>query len=684
MDTETPLQFAPFSSALDTGFWQKLSQNKLNLYGLDEQSKPVSGFYFNGDPPGMTPRLSVDFSAFDSDPTITPRFFLAHGTLHNTNTLQKFKECDKKELLDTEGKQIWEDIQSGKVLQEPAYLARFLALTHADLKKYDYYYWFAYPCLALPDVLIVSNNTLDETFTPKQVENLVLSYDTFQSGKKSFCGYFLVTQNGEEIQIDDISKTDQLIEKSKQDELYFAFADPCTLESHPGWPLRNFLALISYKWGELFETVNILCFRDRTRDGVRDIKHSLILKLKMPKVNLTDCPKCVGWERNERGKLGPRHVNLSSSLDPAKLAESAVDLNLKLMRWRLLPDLNLDMIGKTKVLLLGAGTLGCNVARGLMAWGVRHVTMVDNAKVSYSNPVRQSLFTFEDCLNGGKPKAVAAAESLKKIFPGVESVGLSLSIPMPGHSIADKALDQTVDDVKKLEELIDNHDVVFLLMDTRESRWLPTLIGGSKKKIVLNAALGFDTFLVLRHGIKTAASESKHVILGSPIPGNQLGCYFCNDVVAPGNSTRDRTLDQQCTVTRPGVSMIAGALAVELMVSILQHPQRAEAPADTGANDQQSEDDCCLGMIPHQIRGFLSRFHHVLPASQAFDKCTACSQIVLENYERDGFQFLQRVFNEPTYLEDLTGLTQMQQETLDDEVWYLSDEETEPTTMEMS
>ena len=52
-------------------------------------------------------------------------------------------------------------------------------------------------------------------------------------------------------------------------------------------------------------------------------------------------------------------------------------------------------------------------------WGVRTITFVDYGNISFSNPVRQTLFEFEDCQNGGKPKADTAASALKRIFPGV-------------------------------------------------------------------------------------------------------------------------------------------------------------------------------------------------------------------------------------------------------------------------
>ena len=91
-----------------------------------------------------------------------------------------------------------------------------------------------------------------------------------------------------------------------------------------------------------------------------------------------------------------------------------------------------------------AGTLGCAVARTLLGWGVRTVTFVDNSRVAFSNPVRQSLYEFQDCTGGGVPKAAAAAAKLRHIFPSVRSEGVQLCIPMPGHPLSGEANIQKV------------------------------------------------------------------------------------------------------------------------------------------------------------------------------------------------------------------------------------------------
>ncbi len=116
-------------------------------------------------------------------------------------------------------------------------------------------------------------------------------------------------------------------------------------------------------------------------------------------------------------------------------------------------------------------------------------------------------------------------------------------------------------------------------------------------KICLTVALGFETFLVLRQGL----SVKKH----DEANGARLGCYFCNDTVAPRNSMRDRTLDQQCTVTRPAMCSLSSAVSAELLVSILNHKKKQTAKAHEELNEC---DRGSLGPIPHQIRVDMSEY----------------------------------------------------------------------------
>jgi ubiquitin-like modifier-activating enzyme ATG7 len=195
--------------------------------------------------------------------------------------------------------------------------------------------------------------------------------------------------------------------------------------------------------------------------------------------------------------------------------------------------------------------------------------------------------------------------------------------------------------------LIESHDVIFLLMDTRESRWLPTVMGKAAGKVVMNAALGFDTFVVMRHGVPVSDQS----------PDPELGCYFCNDVVAPADSVKDQTLDQQCTVTRPGIAAIASALLVEILVSVLQHPLGAAAPAPMSQMEDRGRHP--LGIVPHQVRGFLSSFNNMVIRGRSYDCCSACSDRVVSAYKKDGWEFVKRALNEKGYVEELSGLAEV-------------------------
>ncbi|KAG4074407.1 hypothetical protein HA402_000386 [Bradysia odoriphaga] len=588
-----------------------------------------------------------------------------------------------------EGRKIWDSITDGSCIENPSLFARFFVLSFADIKKYKFYYYLAYPSVSQTVATITDPNAstdIKHHFSNENLKEITGLYRNIAGQiQKSF---FILERNADGFSakqlIDYIKHNDKESNFKDVDlnSIYFCCADS-TSSPTAAWPLRLFVVALVHLCPHLRgKDVQIVLVRFQQAVG---IEKSLLFNVTLSKddidlENLT----WIGYERDNAGKILPKTVDMAASMDPEKLAKSSVQLNLKLMKWRLLPDLNLETIASTKCLLMGAGTLGCSVSRNLLAWGVDVITFVDYGKVSRSNPVRQSLFTYEDALNGGKDKAKTAAARLKEISPGVQPSGYNLHIPMPGHTIGEAIMEETLATIKKLEELVQSHDVIFLLTDSRESRWLPTLLGAAYNKIVINAALGFDSYLVMRHGTRSKDVEhsTAETIDGLKcIPGNQLGCYFCNDITAPGDSMKDRTLDMQCTVTRPGVSNIAGSLAAELLISILQHRQGAQAPAYfsvANSTDGKSIPEGLLGIIPHSIRGMMSTYTQILPATEKFTQCVACSEKVLNEYAVRGNEFLLDVFGSNKYLEDLTGISEMINEShdiieLDDSDFEMSD-----------
>ncbi|KAL7051316.1 hypothetical protein ACKWTF_004425 [Chironomus riparius] len=652
-------QYVQFKSVVAPDFWYKLAENKLNIEKLDEIDQHIVGTYTNLNAKNCL--IDFDCTSFNSKIVTSRNKFGAVGVLKNLNTIESFKNCDKISLLNTAGNQLITNILNGTCLENPSELASFLLLSFADLKKYNFYYWFAFP--ASLDLVIYEaspSQFISEKFTDEDIKNFTLKIDSLDTKQSAF---FIANKTLDVILLKDaIShvKTDSNLLDFDLSSNYFCFSDPS--ESKCGWVLRNYILLLYLLCPILRgQSINILSVRQSEHNS---LKASKVFYVTLPKYNddfqfLT----WTSWEKNNNGKMMPRIANMSEVMDPIKTAEHFAMLNLKLMKWRLLPALNLDIIKTQKCLLLGAGTLGCGIARSLMSWGFSNISFIDSGHVSYSNPVRQSLFTYADAYQN-KFKSKAAAERLLEILPSVKSHGHVLTIPMPGYPINESTRQKTIEDVDLIVNMIKDSDVLFLVTDSRESRWLPTLLGSYFGKIVITTALGFESYLVMRHGASKSheQDELEEEISGLKcIPGNKLGCYFCNDVTSPGNSIRDRTLDQQCTVTRPAVSNIAASISVELLVSLLQHEKKICAPAYYQINNKSTDvvesiPESMLGIIPHSVRGYLSTFSNILPATERFNQCIACSDFVLNEYKEHDKEFLFKVFNSAEYLEKITNL----------------------------
>ncbi|WP_136605932.1 MoeB/ThiF family adenylyltransferase [Paenibacillus dokdonensis] len=128
------------------------------------------------------------------------------------------------------------------------------------------------------------------------------------------------------------------------------------------------------------------------------------------------------------------------------------------------------MLGKSHVLIIGAGALGTSIAETLARAGVGHITIADRDYVEWSNLQRQQLFSEEDAVLR-LPKAIAAKQRL-------QAINSSIQIDSHVMDVKIEELDTLVNGVDLIMDGTDNFDTRLLINDISLKHNIPWIYGG--------------------------------------------------------------------------------------------------------------------------------------------------------------------------------------------------------------
>jgi molybdopterin/thiamine biosynthesis adenylyltransferase/rhodanese-related sulfurtransferase len=182
-----------------------------------------------------------------------------------------------------------------------------------------------------------------------------------------------------------------------------------------------------------------------------------------------------------------------------------------------------------KVLVVGAGGLGCPAAQYLAAAGVGTLGIADFDTISISNLHRQILYTPAD---GGQKKAVIACERLQKQNPGITLIARDIYVTS-----------------QNVMELIFSYDIIVDGTDNFDTRYLLNDAAVlAKKPIVYGAIYQFEGQvavwnLIDENGVKSPnyrdlfpnvdATQIPNCTEGGVIPtlAGIIGCMQANEVI---------------------------------------------------------------------------------------------------------------------------------------------------------
>ncbi|MFE8598111.1 HesA/MoeB/ThiF family protein [Archangium violaceum] len=128
----------------------------------------------------------------------------------------------------------------------------------------------------------------------------------------------------------------------------------------------------------------------------------------------------------------------------------------------------MERVASARVLVVGAGGLGCPASLALARAGVGHLTLVDPDRVDVTNLHRQLWHRTPDV---GRPKVESAAEGLRRAFPALRVEPLAERVDDRNASSLFQAHDAVVD-------ATDGTSTKLFLSDVAVAAGVPLVYGG--------------------------------------------------------------------------------------------------------------------------------------------------------------------------------------------------------------
>ena len=142
-------------------------------------------------------------------------------------------------------------------------MSSFILIVYADLKKFKFYYWFAFPVLTLPNVSMELRCLRNETYFEVYYENqLLIILTILQELKESISKFFIVERKLLSFLWNSVTKECYELNELSQltDNDHFCVIDSSGSADFPGMAVRNVIAYAKLRFNA--SKISIICVRN--------------------------------------------------------------------------------------------------------------------------------------------------------------------------------------------------------------------------------------------------------------------------------------------------------------------------------------------------------------------------------------------------------------------------------------